>query len=558
MLKSKLIAPLLISIFAFSVVMGVNSDSLFPALGTSGRFSEDNEPYMITARFDNDSFFEDDVISYINWEIDVFLMDGSVITLTALDFDEYITFSLPEGTVLDSTYDLYQITITFLNPVGANLEDYVTIFVESNDPCFFDPFDPVCYTPNFNVTIFDPPTRLTYFAGDTLDLTGLIVDVFDDDFNFFYILNYDDARLSYRSVTTNVLLTQGDVLTLEDANLLIIYEDDEYFNSAPATQPLSLTIYPETPYQFDFVNDAYTLGDNTLSADRSIETFGVSGDDWLLKGQTSDGNDIHITKGMFGEGLILEDDGYDTGYTVSMLSQYLWGMQGMASNNVLNPMGSFPILQYVFIQAYAPFGMSTVSLAINNQTFSAEHSANLSTEAPESDAWMIFPIETVAPVDQRVGHVEITFNNASGGPIYVQQLRIASRSEFGLEDYDQLPGVLNLAHEMSILNSCDDQTTFIQANATDFDNYINDEALSPIVMNLLLLDADVINGDRNELRVTIANKWAMMDTRSQSVFNPPSERRWFTLAVENSLPTIGWSFFTLLSLAFYFKFKLVV
>jgi hypothetical protein len=56
----------------------------------------------------------------------------------------------------------------------------------------------------------------------------------------------------------------------------------------------------------------------------------------------------------------------------------------------------------------------------------------------------------------------------------------------------------------------------------------------------------------------MSSKWEMMASRSQNEFAPPNERRGFALAIENSLPTIGWSFFTLLSLAFYFKFKLVV
>jgi hypothetical protein len=556
MLKSKLIAPLLISFFAFSVVMGVNSESLFQAQGTSGTFTNENPPTYLFTYPDQTYFWEGDTISYAGWTIDVYLEDESFITLTNVDFAEFIAFNPVEGTSL--TPSDISVDITFMNPVGSDLYDSVPITVEAFDPCMIDPWDPACYTPVFTVTIFEDPEKLTYFVGDTLDLTGISIDVTDYNFINHYSLNYDDSRISFRSVTTNLPIAHGDVLTMDDANLEIVYVDDVYFDAAEATHPLTLTLYPETPYQFDFVNDVYTVLETNLSATRSIETFGLTDDQWLIKSDHDEDSTISMYRGNFSEGLVFEESMNQSAFDVSLLSRHLWGIEGMAGNDGLNTYVTNPIIQAVYIKAYAPLGGGEVGLAVNDNLITASTDTTLATSEFDNSDWIIFPLYPTRAMDLSVGHLELMFTSSGGGPVYLQELRIASTNDDGTGEFTELTDVMNLAHAMESLDSCTDQTSFIDVEQFNFDSFDSNPTYSNLIENLMLRDRSITGGAANELIVTMSSKWEMMASRSQNEFAPPNERRGFALAIENSLPTIGWSFFTLLSLAFYFKFKLVV
>jgi|694.fasta_scaffold53558_4 hypothetical protein len=557
MLKSKLIAPLLISIFAFSVVMSVNSESLFQAQGTSGTFTEENPPTYLLTNPDQTYFWEGDTISYAGWTIDVYLVDESFITLTNVDFAEFITFSPVEGTSLSPSDT--SVEITFMNPVGGDLYDSVPITVEAFDPCMIDPLDPACYTPMFTVSIWEYPDKLTYFVGETLDLTGIFIDVTDYNSINHYSLGYNDSRISFRSVTTNLPIAHDDVLTMDDANLEIVYVDDYYLDAAEATYPLTLTLYPETPYQFDFVNDVYTVLETNLSATRTLETFGLTDDQWLIKSYHDEDATITMRSGNFSEGLVFEETMNQSAFDVSLLSQHLWGIEGMAGNDgLLNTYVTNPIIQAVYIKAYAPSGGGEVGLAVNDNLITASTDTTLAMSEFDNSDWIIFPLYPTRAMDLSVGHLELMFSSSGGGPVYLQELRIASTNDDGTGEFTELTDVMNLAHAMESLDSCTDQTSFIDVEQFNYDSFDSNPTYSNLIENLMLRDRSITGGDANELIVTMASKWEMMESRSQNEFAPPNERRGFALAIENSLPTIGWSFFTLLSLAFYFKFKLVV
>jgi hypothetical protein len=556
MLKSKLIAPLFISFFAFSVVMGVNSESLFQAQGTSGTFTNENPPTFLFTYPDQTDFDEFDLISYAGWTIDVYLEDESFITLTNVDFAEFIAFSPVEGTSLSPSDT--SVEITFMNPVGGDLYDSVPIIVEAFDPCFDDPWNPACYTPMFTVSIFENPDKLTYFVGDTLDLTGIFIDVTDyNDINH-YSLGYNDSRISFRSVTTNLPIAHDDVLTLDDDELEIVYVDDVYIDAAEATHPLTLTLYPETPYQFDFVSDAYTILETNLSATRTLETFGLTDDQWLIKSYHDEDATITMRSGNFSEGLVFEETMNQSAFDVSLLSRHLWGIEGMAGNDGLNTYLTNPIIQAVYIKAYAPLGGGEVGLAVNDNLITASTLTTLTTSELDINDWIIFPLYPTRAMDLSVGHLELMFTNSVGGPVYLQELRIASTNDDGTGEFTELTDVMNLAHAMESLDSCTDQTSFIDVEQFNFDSFDSNPTYSNLIENLMLRDRSIAGGDANELIVTMSSKWEMMASRSQNEFAPLNERRGFALAIENSLPTIGWSFITLLSLAFYFKFKLVV
>jgi hypothetical protein len=370
-------------------------------------------------------------------------------------------------------------------------------------------------------------------------------------------LFYNSPDVSFMSVNTSLPIYHGDILTSDDTEILFIYEDS-YYMGFGASESFQITIYDQTNYVFDFVNDAYTILETNLSATRTLETFGLTDDQWLIKSYHDEDATITMSRGNFSEGLVFEETMNQSAFDVSLLSRHLWGIEGMAGNDGLNTYVTNPIIQAVYIKAYAPLGGGEVGLAVNDNLITASTLTTLTTSELDINDWIIFPLYPTRAMDLSVGHLELMFTNSVGGPVYLQELRIASTNDDGTGEFTELTDVMNLAHAMESLDSCTDQTSFIDVEQFNYDSFDSNPTYSNLIENLMLRDRSITGGDANELIVTMASKWEMMASRSQNEFAPPNERRGFALAIESSLPTIGWSFFTLLSLAFYFKFKLVV
>jgi hypothetical protein len=520
---------------AFSIVWGVNSGSVFEAQGTTVTFTSENAPVSFYSNPFLTSFIEGDMIDYSMWSFNITYQDTTNENVTYADLSGYLSFSIAEYTSLTTTDS--HIDISLITDFGT-FYDTVSITVDSADPCIMDPW--MC--DNYSIQVFQMPTRTTYFAGEELDLTGLEIDLRNDDVTE-QILNYNDPNLSFESNFSPII--NDDFIVVGNETIDVYFYDG--FSSASTS--FIITIYPETFYSYNFIQSSPLLTSNTLnSSSRSLETFGLYQDDFLIQGSTTTDSSIQMTMGSFEEGLIFEDDMSES-FEVSILSQHLWGIHGMAGDGGFHFYTENPIIQNVYIQANASSGTQAyVEIKVNGMTIVAPQ---LLPDYVDVNEWNIFSI--VNPLDG-VGHLEIKLTHSGGGSIQFHQLRVESTNDPSL--FPNLSGMLIFADELEELDSCIDQSLFINQYEWDYNSYNGDPTLSNLMSSLLLIDRDVSAGPQDELRVTITNKWNMINTQFQNHFAPPSERNMLTSWIQVSSPYLALVFFFLFIFQFYLKFKL--
>jgi hypothetical protein len=264
---------------AFSIVWGVNAGSVFEAQGTTVTFTSENAPVSFYSNPSSTSFIEGDMIDYSMWSFNITYQDTTNENVTYADLSGYLSFSIAEYTSLTTTDS--QIDISLITDFGT-FYDTVSITVDSADPCIMDPW--MC--DNYSIQVFQMPTRTTYFAGEWLDLTGLEIEWLDGGFQ--QILNYNDPYLSFESNSSTII--NGDLIGLGNETINVNFND----GISNASTSFMITIYPETFYSYNFIQSSPVLTSNTLnSSSRSLETFGLYQDDFLIQGSTTTDSSIH-------------------------------------------------------------------------------------------------------------------------------------------------------------------------------------------------------------------------------------------------------------------------
>jgi hypothetical protein len=98
---------------------------------------------------------------------------------------------------------------------------------------------------------------------------------------------------------------------------------------------------------------------------------------------------------------------------------------------------------------------------------------------------------------------------AGDTPITLEALRIISGDNSDYLNLDLLD-MLSFASTIETLDTCEDQSTFLINHQIGYDSYL--ATFNDTFTNLLLLDLSTPESNRDELRVTLGNKWAMMDS----------------------------------------------
>jgi hypothetical protein len=91
-------------------------------------------------------------------------------------------------------------------------------------------------------------------------------------------------------------------------------------------------------------------------------------------------------------------------------------------------------------------------------------------------------------------------------PITLEAIRIVSSDD--IVSYPDLNNMLTFASTIESLDTCEDQSTFLATNQVNYDYYVT--TFSDLLTDLLLLDLDTAESNKDELRVTLGNKWTMM------------------------------------------------
>jgi hypothetical protein len=98
------------------------------------------------------------------------------------------------------------------------------------------------------------------------------------------------------------------------------------------------------------------------------------------------------------------------------------------------------------------------------------------------------------------------YQAAGDTPITLEELSIVSSNDGD----PSLMDMLDFANDIEALDTCTDQSTFLTDHQSDYDSYVG--SFNTTFTGLKLLDLSTPESSRDELRVTLGDKWAMMDS----------------------------------------------
>jgi hypothetical protein len=418
---------------------------------------------------------EGDIVDYTDWNFDLVYSD---LTTMRINYPGLWEITPSQG----STWST------------SDLDVYVRYVDENVD--FYDSYSITVDMREFSYVLgtVTPFTNDTYFIGDVLDFTDFQVEVIEENYgydittlysgdsaiNFYYLTEF-----GYVQVYDGYELTDYEFLNLSEIHFEINYEDFYYDTFFDVGTPIPITIYPEPTYQLNFKN----LVPQDVSVLTDSRQASIVGDaTWLIKADQP--TSLQSVEAVDSPGLVIGDDlEADFATDISFLSSSLWGVGGAASG--------YPIIESIYLKAYSV--NTQVEFFINDESVGFN---NLNTEA--GDDWIVF---TIDPITLRVGHLEMRLLQAAGDtPITLEELNIVS-SEYPTID---LLDMLSFANTVESLDTCADQSGFLTTEVYDeYEYYL--ETFGDIFTDLMLLDLSTPESNRDELRVTLGDKWAMMD-----------------------------------------------
>jgi hypothetical protein len=434
------------------------------------------------------NFTEGDYIDYSLWDFYVYLESGNFVILDPSDHATYLFF--------------YEISSLMQGDYSVGIDFYSML---SGSPLYTDVFisvAPLFVEPVYSIIVYTTNTRTTYFVGDTLDLTNLEIDLFDNA-TLLETLYSNSGGISFTN-GDGFFIGDGAVLAFDDANITVTYDDGMGFS---ATDTFSLTILPFS-YRYDF-STASVWQDEVSESEPVEKTFGSFGDAWLIGGvATDEGPLVAATNGDY-LGLIFGDNTMDNyPESISLMSKHLWGVYGSAGQDFVNPTSGNPIIQNVYVKAFTSSGGSAeLSIKVNNLLIST---LVIDDEIPLVDEWYTF---TTTGLPLQIGHIEFVINVDSAAPavVFLQEIVIDSNND---EDtYPNLSPMLKFASDMESLDTCLNQEVFLETNQSLYQSYLNASDIAEIFENLLLLDHLTTGDAKSQLVVTTINKWNMMVTQ---------------------------------------------
>ena len=415
---------------------------------------------------------EGDIVDYTDWNFDLVYSD--LTTTTRITYTELLEITPIQGSTWslgDSVYVRY-----VDENVDINASYLITVDIRE--------FSYVLGT----VTPF---TNDTYFIGDVLDFTDFEVEVIEENYGddtttlysgdpavyFYYLYEFGSVE-----VYDGYDLTDFDFLYLSEIRFEITYEGFSFEGT-----PFPITIYPEPTYQLNFKN--------LVTQDVSVETdsrqaFIVGDATWLIK--ANEPTSLQSVEALDSPGLVIGDvSEADFATEISFLSSSLWGVGGAADE--------YPIIESIYLKAYSVNVNTQVQFFINGESVGLN---SLNTEAGED--WIVFTIDQTT---LRVGHLEMRLLQAAGDtPITLEELSIVSSNDGD----PSLMDMLVFANDVEALDTCTDQSTFLTDHQSDYDSYVG--SFNTTFTGLKLLDLSTPESSRDELRVTLGDKWAMMDS----------------------------------------------
>ena len=417
---------------------------------------------------------EGDIVDYTDWNFDLVYSD--LTTTTRITYTELLEITPNQGSTW-STSDL-EVEVRYVDVI-TNVDFYASypITVDMREL-------------SYSIGTITPPIKYTYFIGDTLDFTGFEVEVIENSYNtsqFFYANDVSIYSMDpYVGLNDGYFLTEFDLIT---EIYFIINTADFYYDSYDNDGGFDVTVYPEPTYQLNFKN--------LVTQDVSVETdsrqaFIVGDATWLIK--ANEPTSLQSVEALDSPGLVIGDvSEADFATEISFLSSSLWGVGGAAFG--------YPIIESIYLKAYSVNVNTQVEFFINGESVGFN---SLNTEA--GDDWIVFNnIQTTL----RVGHLEMRLLQANGDTaITLEELNIVSSSS---NDGDpSLMDMLVFANDIEALDTCTDQSTFLTDHQSDYDSYVG--SFNTTFTGLKLLDLSTPESSRDELRVTLGDKWAMMDS----------------------------------------------
>jgi hypothetical protein len=412
---------------------------------------------------------EGDIVDYSDWNFDLVYSD---LTTIRINYPGLWEITPSQGSTW-STSDLD----VYVRYVDENVDFYESypITVDMREL-------------SYSIGTITPPIKYTYFIGDTLDFTGFEVEVIENSYNtsqFFYANDVSIYSMDpYVGLYDGYFLTEFDLIT---EIYFIINTADFYYDSYDNDGGFDVTVYPEPTYQLNFKN--------LVTQDVSVETdsrqaFIVGDATWLIK--ANEPTSLQSVEALDSPGLVIGDvSEADFATEISFLSSSLWGVGGAAFG--------YPIIESIYLKAYSVNVDTQVEFFINGESVGFN---SLNTEA--GDDWIVFTIDQTT---LRVGHLEMRLLQADGDTaITLEELNIVSSNDGD----PSLMDMLVFANDIEALDTCTDQSTFLTDHQSDYDSYVG--SFNTTFTGLKLLDLSTPESSRDELRVTLGDKWAMMDS----------------------------------------------
>jgi hypothetical protein len=432
------------------------------------------EPIVVDISISSNGFnpIDGDAVDYSSWSFELIFSNGDMQPATVGDFIEVSPTPGSTWSLLDS-----EIFVRYE-------DDRTNVNVSSS----YDEFYVEEMAPDYSIGMITPPNINTYFVGDSLVFTGFEAEVIENSYFTSEFFNAEDVFIY--SMAPYVELYDGYILTEFDLITEIHFQINTFdfsYDSYDNDGGFDVTVYPEPTYQLNFKN-LVTQDVSVLTDSRQAEIVGDA--TWLIK--ANEPTSLQSVEAVDSPGLVIGDvSEADFATDISFLSSSLWGVGGAADG--------YPIIESIYLKAYSVNVNTQVQFFINGESVGFN---SLNTEA--GDDWIVFTIDQTT---LRVGHLEMRLLQAAGDtPITLEELSIVSSNDGD----PSLMDMLFFANDIEALDTCADQSTFLTDHQFDYDSYVG--SFNTTFTGLMLLDLSTPESNRDELRVTLGDKWAMMDS----------------------------------------------
>ena len=418
-----------------------------------------------------------DTVDYSSWYFELIFSNGDSQPATESDFNYLVPNSGSTWNLSDS-----EVSVRYVD-ARTNVDVDATLAI-----------DVIMRDFSYQIGTVTPFTLNTYFVGDVLDFTGLQVEVVETSYGTSDYYDANSEELFIYSMVPYVVLSDGYFLTEFDLITEIHFQINTFdfsYDSFVDGGGFDVTVYPEPTYQLNFKN-LVTQDVSVLTDSRQASIVGDA--TWLIKADQP--TSLQAVEAVDSPGLVIGDvSEADFATDISFLSSSLWGVGGAADG--------YPIIESIYLKAYSVNVNTQVQFFINGESVGFN---SLNTEP--GDDWIVFNIDQ-SPL--RVGHLEMRLLQANGNtPITLEALRIISGDNSDYLNLDLLD-MLSFASTVESLDTCADQSGFLTTEVYDeYEYYL--ETFGDIFTDLMLLDLSTPESSRDELRVTLGDKWAMMDS----------------------------------------------